>query len=151
MTALGHTIVVTVIVAIDPSCQARRAPEEERQVLLTTMIDYPSGATDARRHHDAALTASAHHGRGNHLRLRTLGDWEAHPIEALRECCRAETALEKAMLQTVNMAREASHSWTEIGDALGVTKQTAWQRFSGGLRHPITGEAIEREGDSADE
>ena len=29
-------------------------------------------------------------GHGNHLRLRTLGDWEANPIEALRECCRAE-------------------------------------------------------------
>jgi hypothetical protein len=83
-------------------------------------------------------------GHGNHLRLRTLGDWEAHPIEALRECCRAETALEKAMWQTVIKAREASHSWTEIGDALGVTKQTAWQRFSGALRHPITGEEIDR-------
>ena len=86
-------------------------------------------------------------GHGNHLRLRTLGDWEANPIDALRECCRAETALEKAMWQTVNTAREASHSWTEIGDALGVTKQTAWQRFSGGLRHPITGEEIDREGE----
>jgi len=86
-------------------------------------------------------------GQGDDLRLRTLGDWDAHPIEALRECCRAETALEKAMWQTVNQAREASHSWTEIGDALGVTKQTAWQRFSGGLRHPITGEEIDRAGE----
>jgi uncharacterized NAD(P)/FAD-binding protein YdhS len=87
-------------------------------------------------------------GHGNHLRLRTLGDWEAHPIEALHECSRAETALEKAIWQTVSKAREASHTWTEIGDALGVTKQTAWQRFSGQLRHRITGEEIDREGDS---
>jgi hypothetical protein len=76
-------------------------------------------------------------GQGSDLRLRTLGDWEAHPIEALRECCRAKTALEKAMRQTVGKAREASHSWAEIGEALGVTKQTAWQRFSGESRHPI--------------
>jgi hypothetical protein len=27
---------------------------------------------------------------------------------------------------------------------LGITKQTAWQRFSGEMRHPITGEEIER-------
>jgi hypothetical protein len=87
-------------------------------------------------------------GQGNPLRLRTLGDWEAHPIEALGECCRAETALEKAMWQTVGKAREAGRSWTEIGEALGVTKQTAWQRFSGGMRHPITGEEIDREGES---
>lgn len=85
-------------------------------------------------------------GHGNHLRLRTLGDWEAHPIEALRECCRAGTALEKAMSQTVGRAREAGRSWTEIGDALGVTKQTAWERFSGGMRHPITGEEVEKGG-----
>jgi hypothetical protein len=87
-------------------------------------------------------------GRGNHLRLRTLGDWEEHPIEALRECFRAGTALEKTMWQTVGKAREAGRSWTEIGDALGVTKQSAWQRFSGGMRHPITGEETDRESET---
>ena len=84
-------------------------------------------------------------GAGTRLRLRTLGDWDANPVDALRECCRAGTALEKAMWQTVRTARDAGHSWTEIGDALGVTKQTAWQRFSGRMRQPITGEEIERE------
>jgi hypothetical protein len=49
------------------------------------------------------------------------------------------------MWQTVRKAREAGHSWTEIGGAFGVAKQTAWQRFSGEMRHPITGEEIERE------
>ena len=84
-------------------------------------------------------------GHGNHLRLREIGDWRAHPIEALGECRRAATALEKAMNQTVDEAREAGRSWAEIGAALGVTKQTAWPRFSGGLRHPMTGEEIDRE------
>jgi hypothetical protein len=84
-------------------------------------------------------------GAGTRLRLRTLGDWDSNPVDALRECCRAETALEKAMWETVGKAREEGHSWTEIGDALGVTKQTAWQRFSEGMRHPITGEELERE------
>jgi hypothetical protein len=82
-------------------------------------------------------------GGGDRLRLRTLGDWESDPIGALRECRRAATALEKAMWQTVMAARDAGHSWTAIGGALGVTKQTAWQRFSGGMRHPITGEEID--------
>jgi len=79
------------------------------------------------------------------MRLRTLGDWQAAPVAALLECRRAATALEKVMWQTVAEAREAGHSWQEIGDALGVTKQTAWQRFSGEMRHPITGESIEKE------
>jgi hypothetical protein len=52
--------------------------------------------------------------------------------------------LEKAMHQTIRDAHEAGHSWTEIGRALGVSKQTAWQRFSGGLRHTITGAPISR-------
>lgn len=84
-------------------------------------------------------------GGGGRLRLRTLGDWDSHPLDALRECCRAETALEKVMRQTIRKARDTRHSWTEIGDALGVTKQAAWERFSGDMRHPITGEEIKRE------
>jgi uncharacterized NAD(P)/FAD-binding protein YdhS len=84
-------------------------------------------------------------GGGGRLRLRTIGDWDSHPLDALRECCRAGTALEKVMSQTVRTAREAGHSWEEIGDALGVTKQTAWQRFSGEMRHPITGDEVDRE------
>lgn len=83
------------------------------------------------------------HGRG--LRLRTLGDWSGNPLDALRECRRASTALEKAIWQTVRNAHEAGCTWTEVGDALGVTKQTAWQRFSGEMRHPISGEEIESE------
>jgi hypothetical protein len=83
-------------------------------------------------------------GGGDGLRLRTLGDWESAPVAALRECRRAATALEKVMWQTVTRAREAGHSWQEIGDALGVAKQTAWQRFSGEMRHPITGETLDR-------
>ena len=87
-------------------------------------------------------------GRGDRLRLQTLGDWESDPIGALRECRRAATALEKAMTQTVAAARDTGQSWTVIGDALGVTKQTAWQRFSPGMRHPITGEEIDWREDS---
>jgi broad specificity phosphatase PhoE len=83
-------------------------------------------------------------GGGRRLRLRTLGDWDGRPLDALRECRHAATALEKAIWQTVRKARATGHSWTEIGTALGITKQTAWQRFSREMRHPITGEEIDR-------
>ena len=82
-------------------------------------------------------------GRGGQLRLRALGDWESNPIEALRECCRAETALEKAMWETVGRARAAKHSWQEIGDALGVTKQAVHRRY--GSRRAATQAAAEAE------
>jgi hypothetical protein len=83
-------------------------------------------------------------GGGKRLRLRTVGDWESYPLDALRECRGVATALEKALWQTVHQARDAGHSWAEIGAALGVTKQTAWQRFTGDIRHPLSGERMNR-------
>lgn len=83
-------------------------------------------------------------GEGDRLHLRTVGDWDAHPLDALRECRSVATALEKALWQTVHKAREAGHSWADIGASLGITKQTAWERFTGDIRHPISGEKIER-------
>ncbi len=73
------------------------------------------------------------------VQLRAVGDLEKQPISALSECRLAATALQKATWQTVHMARDEGHTWTEIGDALGITRQSAWQRFSGDMRHP-TGE-----------
>jgi hypothetical protein len=40
--------------------------------------------------------------------------------------------IESRMDALVAMARAQGRSWSEIGRALGVTKQTAWVRFSGG-------------------
>ena len=89
-------------------------------------------------------------GEGKRLRLRTLGDWDSHPLEALRECAGVALALEKAMFETVSAAREAGCSWAEIGSALGVTKQTAWQRFAGSMRHPITRQEVTRGKEDSD-
>ena len=55
----------------------------------------------------------------------------SEPLEGLREACRVSTALDKLIRESVRRAREAGHSWTQIGEALGVTKQTAWERYSG--------------------
>ena len=86
-------------------------------------------------------------GEGKAMRLRTVGDWDAHPLDALRECRGVATALEKALWQTVHTARTNGCSWADIGAALGITKQTAWERFTGDIRHPITGEKVERKSD----
>lgn len=42
--------------------------------------------------------------------------------EVRQKCDRTE-------LQTVRHAREAGMSWTEIATALGVTRQSAWERW----------------------
>jgi hypothetical protein len=68
---------------------------------------------------------------GQNIRVRAAGDWESAPLDGLREACRLSTAVDKLTRESVQRAREAGHSWTQIGEALGVTKQSAWERYSG--------------------
>ncbi len=70
-------------------------------------------------------------GDGKNLRVRASGDWTSEPLDGFRQACRAATALDKLTRESVQRARAAGHSWTEIGQALGVSKQAAWERFSG--------------------
>jgi hypothetical protein len=73
-------------------------------------------------------------GHGRNLRLRTLGAWGDDPLRDLADSCRADLAIEKLIYQSAKAARAAGHSWSEIGEALGITKQAAWERFARGLR-----------------
>jgi hypothetical protein len=70
-------------------------------------------------------------GRGPATRLREVGDWEQRPIEGIELAHRVELALDKLLRDQVRRARSSGCSWTEIGRALGTTKQSAWERFSG--------------------
>jgi uncharacterized NAD(P)/FAD-binding protein YdhS len=70
-------------------------------------------------------------GHGTNIHVRTAGDWESEPLDGLREACRVSTALDKLVRESVRRARETGHSWTQIGEALRVTKQAAWERYSG--------------------
>jgi hypothetical protein len=69
-------------------------------------------------------------GHGRDLRVRASGNWESEPLDGLREVYGAASALNKLTRESVRKARAAGHSWTQIGQALGVSKQAAWDRFS---------------------
>jgi hypothetical protein len=43
-------------------------------------------------------------------------------MQGIAECCRALTALEKALGESIREARTAGHSWAEIGQSLGATE-----------------------------
>jgi hypothetical protein len=64
-------------------------------------------------------------------RLRLAGSWGKRPIEDLRVACAASGAVDKLIRQTVVEARRQGCSWAEIGRSLGISKQSAWERFSG--------------------
>ena len=70
-------------------------------------------------------------GQGDSTRLRLVGDWDDAPLEGLVEARRVDGALSKLVRHQVNQARESGCSWTEIGGSLGISKQAAWERFSG--------------------
>jgi len=70
-------------------------------------------------------------GHGSSTRLRLLGDWDHRPVEGIEVARGLERALDKLLREQVRRAREGGCSWTEIGRALGTTKQSAWERFSG--------------------
>jgi hypothetical protein len=61
-------------------------------------------------------------GHGARLRLKHRGNWQRDPLQAVEECCRASTALDKALGEAVREALATGSSWHDIGEALGVTE-----------------------------
>jgi hypothetical protein len=69
-------------------------------------------------------------GSGRDTKLRLVGDWGEAPLDGLCHSARVAAALEKLQRHLVKQARSSGRSWTEIGQSLGTTKQSAWQRFA---------------------
>ncbi len=64
-----------------------------------------------------------------------LGSWNEHPDdEMLASLARTQAVVaqaDAAVHDHVAVLRDRAISWTRIGEALGVSKQAAWERFSG--------------------
>lgn len=56
------------------------------------------------------------------------------PLEALRELTRTEEELGVLRRRSVEAARAAGASWDQIGEALGMTRQSAWEYFTRPMR-----------------
>ncbi len=67
---------------------------------------------------------------GDGRKLRLVGDWETAPLDGLCESAGLARAVEKLQRHLVSEARRAGRTWTEIGEALGTSRQAAWERFS---------------------
>jgi len=52
------------------------------------------------------------------------------PLDALREVSRSEAELDDLRWNQIAAARDAGASWAAIGDALGVSRQSAWEYFT---------------------
>ncbi|MGQ0431968.1 MAG: hypothetical protein ACT452_06140 [Microthrixaceae bacterium] len=63
--------------------------------------------------------------------LDIKGDWQDRPLDFLTELKACTTTLvEQLEANAVARAREQGASWTDIGTALGISRQAAWERFA---------------------
>ena len=72
------------------------------------------------------------------------------PLDQLRGLRAADRQVDVWQRETIARAREAGASWSEIGEALGVTKQAAWELYNDDVR-AMLGEVRGRSGLSDEE
>jgi hypothetical protein len=68
----------------------------------------------------------------------TAGALPSDPLEALRELTASEAELDRLRRDSVCAARAAGVTWDQIGEALGMTRQSAWEYFSHDTREAMT-------------
>jgi predicted transcriptional regulator len=64
------------------------------------------------------------------VNLTISSDGDVDPLGVIRGITKGMHKLDKALRDAVASARSRGHSWEEIADALGVTRQSAWGRFA---------------------
>jgi hypothetical protein len=87
---------------------------------LISRVDYPSP--------DGQLA------KGSIAERLVLADWESHVrpllvITAVADAERARARASRVLDDAVNDARRYGHSWQAIGDAVGITRQSARERW----------------------
>lgn len=64
-------------------------------------------------------------------------------LDLVRRAQSVDDLAEQVLKLCVQQSRDAGHTWREIGDLLGVTRQAAFQRFGNAI-DPRTGETMDR-------
>ncbi len=75
---------------------------------------------------------------------------DAEPLDELQALRRRETELSAQKRRLIAEARRRGRSWAEIGEALDVSKQAAWELYNADVR-TLLDSAAERSGLTEDE
>ncbi len=65
----------------------------------------------------------------------------ADPLEALRALARTAAELDELRRQQVAAARAAGATWEQVGEALGMSRQSAWESYAARTRDEIAANA----------
>jgi len=63
-----------------------------------------------------------------------LDQLPSDPLDALRELSRRESELGRLRREVIGSARAAGATWEEVGAALGMSRQAAWEYYSRATR-----------------
>ncbi len=61
----------------------------------------------------------------------------AEPLDALRELALSEVELDELRWNQIAAARDAGVSWAQVGEALGISRQSAWEYFTRRAREEV--------------
>jgi hypothetical protein len=64
------------------------------------------------------------------MKVIDVGSLSADPLEALRELSRADVELEALRRERVAAARRQGATWGQIGESLGMSRQSAWEYYT---------------------
>ena len=65
------------------------------------------------------------------------------PLAALRELARTEIELDEMRRERVAQARTAGATWDQVGEALGMSRQSAWEYYTARMRSDLAANADE--------
>lgn len=71
------------------------------------------------------------------MRVIDVDSLPADPLDALRELSRAGIELEALRRQRVGEARSQGATWEQIGESLGMSRQSVWEFYTGDVRWAI--------------
>ena len=78
----------------------------------------------------SALTSALCQGTITSMSLIAADSLPVEPLDVLREVARSEAQLDELRWKQIAAARDAGASWAAIGEALGVSRQSAWEYFT---------------------
>ncbi len=75
----------------------------------------------------------------------------ADPLDALRALTHTEAELDELRREQVAAARDAGATWEQVGEALGMSRQSAWEYYAARTRSEIGANAAANAGLSEDD
>lgn len=57
-----------------------------------------------------------------------------NPLDALRAIARCESELDQIRCDRVKLARDQGSTWEQVAEALGVSRQSAWEYYTARFR-----------------